>query len=358
MFSFSNVIHTIIIFQGTLLVLYILTSKSKKRRGNILLAIIIGTMVVQMTGFILASHNIMTSFLRNINSAFGYLYGPLLYLYNKSITRSDFEFNSKNISHFIPSLAVLFSAMFGWHKNYLTNIYIGYAVHITIYVVICFFEVNRYRNAVRDNRSGLEQLNVGWLQSVFVVFASLVFVDVLQFFSFLLNYNTAWAEVVVFVMILFAINLLYFKGFVSAQEIKGVNQSDLDLSSNIKLEKKIDLTLPENKSLLEDLSNYIHDEQPFKNPELTIGMMAEALAVPKRNLSELINHHHRQNFVDFINTFRIDYAKERLQNPKDPNETILEVLYEAGFNSKSSFNATFKKKTGLTPTQFKNSIAS
>ena len=353
MFSFSNVIHFILIFQGSLLVLYILTSKNQKTRGNIVLAIIIGAMVMQMAGFILSSHHILTTFLRNANGVFGYLYGPLLYLYNKSITRSDFEFDSRNISHFGPAFLVLISAIFGWHKNYQTNIYIGYAIHISIYVVACFLEVSRYRKAVRDNRSDLEQLNVGWLQSVFVVFTCLVFVDVIQFFSFMLNFNTAWAETVVFLMILTAINLLYFKGFVSVHKIRGVNQSELDFSSTVKLEKKIDLTVFENQQLLDSLTNYMRDEQPFKNPNLTIGMLADALGVQKRNLSELVNHYHKQNFVDFINTFRVDYAKERLQKPKDPYETILEVLYEAGFNSKSSFNAAFRKKTGKTPTQFK-----
>ena len=41
-------------------------------------------------------------------------------------------------------------------------------------------------------------------------------------------------------------------------------------------------------------------------------------------------------------------------NPIDPNETILEVMYDVGFNSKSSFNSAFKKKTGSTPSEFKS----
>ena len=58
--------------------------------------------------------------------------------------------------------------------------------------------------------------------------------------------------------------------------------------------------------------------------------------------------------MDFINTYRIEKAKERLLHPKDEKETILEVMYEVGFNSKSSFNTVFKKKTGLTPSQYKD----
>jgi AraC-like DNA-binding protein len=42
-----------------------------------------------------------------------------------------------------------------------------------------------------------------------------------------------------------------------------------------------------------------------------------------------------------------------LKTPSKKEFTVLEVLYEVGFNSKSSFNTAFKKHTGLTPTQFR-----
>ncbi|MCB0684696.1 MAG: AraC family transcriptional regulator, partial [Saprospiraceae bacterium] len=50
-------------------------------------------------------------------------------------------------------------------------------------------------------------------------------------------------------------------------------------------------------------------------------------------------------------------ARERLANPADPKETILEVMYEVGFNSKSSFNTLFKQQTGLTPSEYKKKHA-
>ena len=75
--------------------------------------------------------------------------------------------------------------------------------------------------------------------------------------------------------------------------------------------------------------------------------------MPVRRLSYLINHHFGQHFMSFINHYRIELAKERLIHPIDPNETINEVMYFVGFNSKSSFNTIFKQSTGLTPTEFK-----
>ena len=48
---------------------------------------------------------------------------------------------------------------------------------------------------------------------------------------------------------------------------------------------------------------------------------------------------------------------DTLSNPKKNEVTILEILYEVGFNSKSSFNTAFKKHTGLTPTAFKKQLS-
>ena len=60
------------------------------------------------------------------------------------------------------------------------------------------------------------------------------------------------------------------------------------------------------------------------------------------------------NFYDFISKYRIEEAKKIFTEKSD--KTVLEVLYEVGFNSKSSFNTTFKKFTGITPTQFKKEM--
>ena len=82
--------------------------------------------------------------------------------------------------------------------------------------------------------------------------------------------------------------------------------------------------------------------------------LAERMEMHPRKLSELINQGLGKNFMGLINSYRIELAKRRLQSPRDPGETVLEVMYEVGFNSKSSFNTLFKKTTGMTPTAYRN----
>ena len=61
-----------------------------------------------------------------------------------------------------------------------------------------------------------------------------------------------------------------------------------------------------------------------------------------------------KNFYDLINGYGIEEAKRLLLNPRNRNYTILSIGFEAGFNSKTTFNPVFKKFTGLTPTEFRN----
>ena len=354
MFSFINVIHIIIIFQGTLLAFYIILSNKKKLTSNFLLITIIGVLTIQVLSLFLANRNIETKFFQSINSMYGYAYGPLLFLYNRSITRAKFKFDLKDFLHFIPSLIIFLNIAFNYNEMFLFSIYVGYPIHIFIYLFLCFLEVRTYKRVIKDNYSRLEWLNLGWLQWTFIIFSLIVLVDVIQFIFFLSNYNSSKFEAFVFILILAAINILYFKGFMTTRGLIGVNKEDMELSSSISVKKKRHLSLNESPNIIEKINTHLIESESFKNPDLSIATLAEELCINKRTLSELINDHYNVNFSNFINSYRINNAKERLMNQKDQNETILEILYDVGFNSKSSFNTSFKKNTGLTPSEFKN----
>jgi AraC-like DNA-binding protein len=61
-----------------------------------------------------------------------------------------------------------------------------------------------------------------------------------------------------------------------------------------------------------------------------------------------------QNFFDFINFYRVQEVKTRLNDPAEKHLTFVALAQEAGFNSKSAFYAAFKKHTKMTPSQFSN----
>jgi AraC-like DNA-binding protein len=134
---------------------------------------------------------------------------------------------------------------------------------------------------------------------------------------------------------------------ISAEEELRIHSSGSQIKSSPK---------PDNREagrIAQIVLEYVKNNKPYLDPELTLDQLASQLSIRPRALSQIINEDLGQNFYDFINRNRIEEASRLLTNPKDRKITILEVLYEVGFNSKSSFNTLFKKYTGLTPSDFK-----
>jgi AraC-like DNA-binding protein len=109
----------------------------------------------------------------------------------------------------------------------------------------------------------------------------------------------------------------------------------------------------EKEHIVERLLTCMQSDKPYLEPELSLAQLAAQLSLKPRVLSEALNDVRRQNFFDFINRYRIEEAARLLTSPKDEKLTVLEVLYQVGFNSKSSFNTLFKKYMGITPTEFR-----
>jgi AraC-like DNA-binding protein len=126
------------------------------------------------------------------------------------------------------------------------------------------------------------------------------------------------------------------------------------------LAEEQNIKTPENTSDSEEelvlLKEYMVKEEPFLNPSITIQNISDEIEIPVRDLSLLINHKLGQHFFDFINSYRIEYAKDILRDASKSKVTVLEILYEVGFNSKSSFNTAFKKHTGVTPTVYRKQL--
>ncbi|KOY87129.1 hypothetical protein AD998_14115 [bacterium 336/3] len=95
-------------------------------------------------------------------------------------------------------------------------------------------------------------------------------------------------------------------------------------------------------------------DKPYLNSRLTIYDLAEQASTNYKYLSKLINQEFNMNFASFINTYRIEEAKQKLIDTSIKNYKIEAIADLVGFHSKSAFNIAFKKITGFTPTEYKN----
>lgn len=91
----------------------------------------------------------------------------------------------------------------------------------------------------------------------------------------------------------------------------------------------------------------------YLQAELTLQELADKLKAPSYQVSQAINDGLQKTFYDLVNGYRVEEAKRLLLDPKSRTNKILAVAFDAGFNSKTTFNTVFKKFTGLTPSDFK-----
>ena len=94
----------------------------------------------------------------------------------------------------------------------------------------------------------------------------------------------------------------------------------------------------------------------FMDSRLSIHEVSKKLNIPRQYISEVLNLHLNKSFQDFVNEYRVEAFVKNLENEQHGHFTLFGLANEVGFNSKSSFNAIFKKHKGLTPSQFKKSL--
>jgi ligand-binding sensor domain-containing protein/AraC-like DNA-binding protein len=116
--------------------------------------------------------------------------------------------------------------------------------------------------------------------------------------------------------------------------------------------------IPERAEIvLSRLVELMEKERPYLDPDLTLPALSHRLKIHPNHLSQIIHERFGRSYNDFVNQYRIEEAKRRMADPGTKDKTVLEILYETGFYSKSVFNTAFKKVTGMTPSEFKKTLS-
>jgi AraC-like DNA-binding protein len=99
---------------------------------------------------------------------------------------------------------------------------------------------------------------------------------------------------------------------------------------------------------------YLFDvEKVYRNEDISLQSLSEDLSIPSYQLSWILNERMNITFSVLVNTFRVEEVKKRLASLQDKDKTILNIAFDAGFNTKTSFNRVFKKYTRMTPSQYR-----
>ncbi|MEJ2902805.1 helix-turn-helix domain-containing protein [Pedobacter panaciterrae] len=110
----------------------------------------------------------------------------------------------------------------------------------------------------------------------------------------------------------------------------------------------------EANTLFARLEKIMTEKELYKNPDLKLNELSKETNISSHQLSQLLNDNLGKNFTTYVNEFRINEACKIMASSN--RLTLESVGYEVGFNSKSTFFATFKKLTGTTPANHQQKI--
>ena len=365
--------------QGLLLSVLLFTRK-QNHSANIILAMLVFALSLDLIQAAYTFNHLYLAYphLMGITYVFPFLYGPLFYLYSRHLTSERDALQWKDALHFLPALIILLYSspvylLSGDQKIefiYLMNTDrpLDFAIignlkplHGLIYTILVIRVIARHDRRIRTTYSNIDRISLRWLRSLTIGVAVIWAIVVGSIGAAdLFNLHFSGFDLAIYLCISI---LIYAIGYM------GLQQPELFRRASGKDTPTPALATPEGqpgryaKSGLSDvtageilarLRTLMEEQRPYLNGDLTLAKLAELTGVSPHNLSEALNTRLRLSFYDFVNSYRVDEVKRRLTAREFERYSVLSIAYDSGFTSKTSFNTTFKKHTGMTPSQFMN----
>ncbi|PWT96088.1 MAG: hypothetical protein C5B52_16400 [Bacteroidetes bacterium] len=375
-FSLTQGLLIIVIFQLILIALFLFTHDKGKKISNILLGTFFLSIALNLLDSFLLIEKIYlyNTALVAWGSCLPLLFGPLLYLYTRSVLIKDFRMTSRAWMHFVPFLLVFVLTETGYLlldrdaklemiQNLVSRKIPPYVYFVSALIFLQFFFyagaslhlISKYKSLVSQRYSDEHRNNISWLSSTIIFFTICMVISAFSGFvglTSLAQYYYLILVIIIFGVFVF-INRVLLKALRRPEIFAWMEHDEKPLALASTKYSGSGLNEGDKDKILNQLKNYFEKEKPYLDPELSLDQLAGFLEIRPKILSQVINESLHKNFFEFINWYRIEEAKKKLINPVDKKVTVLEILYEVGFNSKSSFNTIFKKHTGLTPSEFK-----
>jgi AraC-like DNA-binding protein len=331
--------------------------------ANRWLGLFIVTLGLAMLEVFLVSENFQLKYpvLFDLIGVIRFLSAPALYISVLYFTSLQKKFEKKILWHFLPFMIFLlfrfpffitgknieFSCAAGRVVFFILQI--ALPIQTVIYWYLSYNKLQKHIKYIRQFSSSTEQIDLSWLK-YFLLILMLIII--------------AWFNLVFFdlkniieLTPLLYLSCVFFLAYFSLQqkEIFDFNKNDLKELSAIKEYKRENpKRVSENRvnELNVKLKQLMNSEKMYLENDLSLPKLAKSMNASCNETSFVINELYGDNFFNFINKFRIEEAKMLLLSEKYNQLNILGIAFESGFNSKTTFNTTFKKYTGVSPTEF------
>ncbi|TGL65778.1 helix-turn-helix domain-containing protein [Leptospira sarikeiensis] len=314
---------------------------------------------------------------------FTYTYGPLLLLYIRNLTTEGKVFRKTDIFHFLPFIClqlILFIKLFfletpeefsphEWHRpsrGFHPNGGI-LSISMLVYSIWIFVLLNRHRKNIVNHFSNIDSIkDLRWMYWSLVLFGVSTLVHfILEGLHFTDLPPEAYDPRIVrgTAVMLFSSFFCWFgvrqTVVYTHRELDAFKERSLE-EEEIEERKKYEKSGLREDMVPEYLSKiraYMESEKPYKDSEFSIDLLSENTEIPRFYITQILSETLETNFYNFVNEYRIKDISSVLKNLSEERPNFLRLALEYGFNSKSTFNTSFKKVTGKTPTQFLEEIS-
>lgn len=309
------------------------------------------------------------------------LMAPLLFFYVKSVVTPHFRLSKKHFWHFVPWLLFFLAKLviylydmqqpgFEERQNgylvenfqwpYLNPLVTYFSVaQMLLYLAFSFQLYNTYKKEIQQFFSNTEKKELNWIRNFLLIYTFIFVYGLIQMFVDEYVIAMSWIQKW-WIQFFSAIALLYFgvKGYFTDFDFL----KDFEKPNNAsESEPSVAQTNTTNEKVAEGkdpINELFEKEKIFLDPELNLNQLSEKVDLSRNEVSEIINLGFGMNFNDFVNHFRIEEFKKRLQAGGHKQFSLVGLAFECGFNSKATFNRVFKKELKLTPTEYLKTLQS
>ena len=363
-FDTWTIVFLIAAVQGFFVALVLLRWRRGNPQGNRLLAALLLLFSLTLLEYVLFWTDYLYRFVHmaNISTEFPFLFGPLVWWYLRTIYEQK-PLRRADLLHAAPF--VLFSlTLLPWfildadtkrgilweHRGqfpgypllHRTAVWLRIA-HLFAYAAWNAWYIRQQPRAGETHRWAV--LFNGCFTGFSVAYASYFILSQFSFFSLTWDYHISAFMTAFIYLIAYAgyAQPAVFDGFAWAEPAAPVKY------------RNSGLTPEASRSLLQKMDALMENERLYRDPDLSLDTLSERLNASKHHVSQIINEHLGASFFEYINQLRIREARQLLAETTRSDLHVIEVVYAVGFNNKVSFNAAFKKATGMTPTEYRKS---
>ncbi|MEM9547105.1 MAG: helix-turn-helix domain-containing protein [Bacteroidota bacterium] len=308
---------------------------------------------------------------------FGLSTGPLLYLYVKSITTSNFKFKKIHLWHFLPQLIFTVYRLFilGYDSlqpgfdatqngvlmenvnNQVIDVFYSTLsqMQLLLYLAFTVQLFYHYRQKIQQYYSNTFQLELNWVRNFLAIYILLFVYSLIEMLLGITVFDLHWTH-------------RWWYHFIAALAIIYIGIKGYFTDTGKLVDLEFNMVVPQVASLepsksnqdyqkdMQKVQSLFENEKVYLDPDLSLKSLAEKLKISPTHLSETINNGFMKNFNDFINGYRVEEVKSQLNQGRNKELSLVGIAMDCGFNSKATFNRVFKKMTGYSPSEYVRSI--